>query len=440
MNGDDRAALRIGAMDRAIGAFGAVAPISLHVVVDLDTRLDPVRLEDAWQMLGRRLPILRAWTDLSHRREHWSVDAELGAVVVVEDGDEAPELSPGPVEAAVLRAELDLAAGAATRLMLVGRGPRHRLVLTTSHALIDGWSAGEVLAGLATLYRTRSVDRLAVAADARPRRIEDVLEVSGLSATNRALVAGRYARRWFSPARSAHPVPHSTSPAPGYAGADVTEALRALRPEQRRQGWRTTAVLLALLARAWATVFDDEASRGGSRGQDASGWQLTSDLRRELGVPGGLGNLSGTEPVLLRGVHGRPLSTVIADAHRAIGGLASTWPGLGAALAAMAADALPAAVLERATAVTLERVASLGYGRSLSNVGVWPTTVEDWGDATLQRALFVPSLPDPRWPTIVLLGAAGRTWLTMRTHTHGVSVDDVTHLGEAMVTDARSAG
>ncbi len=429
--------LRISSIDRAMANFAMTTPISFHLVLDFDAPLHLGQLESAWQRLGQRFPILRAYANFADGPTHWALDPVLPVVNEVDDEMADPGAPwAGPNELRVIRDDISLADGSPCRLTAIRRGSQHRLVWTANHALMDGSSTVFVVEGLATLYRECVVGRpTQTVADARSRCLEDVLAASGLNAVNQRLVAMRYAGRWTGPDRSDHPPASSVSTAPGYAGADVTEALRSTHHERRRRGWTTSAVLIALLARAWNRVFDVGTSTTGT-----SGWQVASNLRVELGVSAGIGNMSGTEPLTLHSVDRRPLADVIDEANRELRGVGSGWPGLGAALSVMQSSALPAEVLRRIATTSLGRVTALGYGRSFSNVGPWPRSIEDWAGPRLHRGFYLPAFTDPRLTTVVAYDVAGRAWISMRTHALGISVLDVANLGSTMVADAAAAG
>ena len=77
-------------------------------------------------------------------------------------------------------------------------------------------------------------------------------------------------------------------------------------------------------------------------------------------------------------------------------------------------------------------------GRSLTNIGRWPDSAEDWGPVRATRGFFQPSFDDASFSVFAVQTVAGRTWMSSRTHACGTSVDDVERLGAAMIDDARS--
>ena len=435
--------LRVGSLDRAVVALAATTSITNDIVLDFDAELDPSALASAWQRLGRRYPILRGRADLDSGAAEWSVDDELPPVVFAEeDPAHCQTPLPGPAERRAFGNPSRPHEGGLCRLAAITRGSAHRLVWSCSHALMDGTSSAAVVGALAALYR----DAVAGvspnnAVDRRSRLLEDLLHERGPDVVTRSMVLARYAASWLQPERSDHPVPRSVSPAAGYAGADISDAISALDRDRRRYGWRTSAVILALLARAWNRVFDD-----GSTPTGTSGWQVASNLRVVLGGPPGTGgsagpgNMSATDRLTLHSVDRQRLWSVIAEANREFGRLESRWLGLGGALAAMQAATLSAASLRRMTTTALHRVVALGWGRSFSNIGPWPREIESWANVTMLRSYFVPASADPRWITVAAYGQSGRTFVSMRTHRRGISADDVTHLAESMNSDARSAG
>lgn len=438
--GPDYSGVPIGAVDKAVAAMATLSPMFIHVVVDLGGELDLARLNDEWEKMGQAIPTLRAIGDPFARSAAWGARADVEPLVVVSEDAGHVSPSPGPQELALLSTCPNLAVHGPTRLAVIKRnqpggvGETHRLIWSINHVLVDGWSASALVAELAIRYSDRQPqERLSSNSALRPVRLEDAV-AARLDRTTRLLVANQYARKWVAPKRSAHVVANSVSATPGYATIDVTEAVEALGPHRLRFGWRATAVLLALLARAWGSVFGSPPS-----GSAIDGWQAASNLRPQLGLQGGLGNLSGTEPLQLFGVSSKPLFSVIDDAHRALSALASGWPGLGAGLAAIDSAMLPEELFSSAVLTSFKRSATLGYGRSLSNLGAWPTQIARWGDAQATSCVLVPPMSDPRWSTFLVLGLAGRVQIALLTHDVGVSATDAEALGAHIIADARAS-
>ncbi|WP_430332880.1 amino acid adenylation domain-containing protein [Rhodococcus sp. ACT016] len=130
----------------------------VQLVLELHGDVDPARLRRAGEMLLERHPNLRT---------AFVADTAAGPVQVVQDHVVArwTEVDVSRQDAGMRRTELDrmLRADRATRFdparapllswMLVTTGPeRHRLVLTSHHLLLDGWSMPLLLRELVVLY------------------------------------------------------------------------------------------------------------------------------------------------------------------------------------------------------------------------------------------------------------------------------------------------
>ncbi|MFW6720824.1 amino acid adenylation domain-containing protein [Streptomyces sp. MAR4 CNY-716] len=131
---------------------------TVQFVLGLDGPLDPARLRASWEALLARHGALRA---SFHRRASGEAVQLIAREVRLpwREADLTDTSGPDPAArlgklAAEERAErLNLAAPPLLRLLLVRLGERHhRLVMTTHHILMDGWSMPVLLGELSALY------------------------------------------------------------------------------------------------------------------------------------------------------------------------------------------------------------------------------------------------------------------------------------------------
>lgn len=428
-----RVDLAVGGLDRAVAVLGLSASAWSQLTVDFDRELDHDALSRAWRLVGTRFPIVRGVVDLAAGDSTFRLRGSVPPIDPLVEDPEHMGVQPGPVELAASPVEVPIEEGPLVRVVLVQRSAGPRLVWFGNHVLHDGASMLDAVATLAHYYREIVAGREPdVVVDGRRRTADALIARCDLGVANLSLIATRHARRWSRQRESDHP-PHRSTGRRGYAVADITEVLTVTEHERRRRGWRTSAVLLALLARAWNRVYTDLEPR-----TTTSGWQIASDVRTELGMEGGLGNFSTTEPVALGHVDESTLESVVGEANREISGLASTHPGVGAAIAAAGGRDMPWPLFVDAMRVSMRRAGALRFGRSLTNIGRWPGDAEDWGPAQVTRGFFEPSFDDALFSVFAVQTVAGRTWMSTRTHACGTSVADVERLGAAMIDDARS--
>lgn len=429
---DQRVDLAVGGLDRSVAVLGLEASAWSQLTVDFDRELDHEALSRAWTLVGTRFPIVRGVVDLAAGDTEFRLRERVPPIDrLVEDRDHTG-VQPGPVELAASPVDVPIEQGPLVRVVLVQRSAGPRLIWFGNHVLHDGASMLDAVSTLARYYREivsgRDPD---VLVDDRRRTADALIARCDLGAVNLSLIATRHVRRWSRQPRSDHP-PHRSTSRRGYAVADITEALTVSEWERRRRGWRASALLLALLARAWNRVYADGEPCA------TSGWQVASDVRTELEMVGGLGNFSTTEPVALAHVDESTLASVVGEANRELAGLASTRPGVGAAIAAASGRDMPWPLFVDAMRASMRRAGSLRFGRSLTNIGRWPVAAEDWGPAQATRGFFEPSFDDASFSVFAVQTVAGRTWMSTRTHACGTSVADVERLGAAMTDDARS--
>ncbi|AUH39244.1 non-ribosomal peptide synthetase [Streptomyces sp. CMB-StM0423] len=131
---------------------------TVQFMLDVDGPLDHRRFRAAWAGLLARHPALRA---SFHRRPSGEAVQLITREVALPWRDADLSALPGPDALAETQAladaerarPIDLAAAPLLRLLLARLGEeRHRLVVTTHHILIDGWSMPILLRELAAVY------------------------------------------------------------------------------------------------------------------------------------------------------------------------------------------------------------------------------------------------------------------------------------------------
>jgi hypothetical protein len=411
-------------MDRALRELSRLSTGWFHLVVDIDDAPESELLEEAWQRVGRWHPALRALSEMDGRSS-WLLAPRLPLLEQRREVDgHDHELDPGEVELDVITSAGAFDGGPLARLTIVERDRGARLVLSVHHVLADAASGLELFDRLRLSYLDVVDGREPSGeVDGRTRVVESLMATSSVGVLAQFAAIARHMGRWWGVAPSTHAVPNEEGREGGYGVADVSRIVE-LSPHLRRvRGWRTSAVLLGLLSRAWRDVF-------GAQVAGPDGWQVASDLRRELGGVGGIGNFSSTEPLTIRDP-GAGVDAVVDEVDRELGGLASTWPGL-AIPSAMTAMSWSSGEISATSNITIGQVERLRYTRSFSNVGPVPDRLGDWGTTRATALRYAPAMVDPRWVTIAFQGFRGRTLMTMRTHHRGISNDGVSRLGDHM--------
>ena len=418
-------------MDRALASLARVSSGWFHLVIDLDAEPDAAALDAAWEWAGRWHPALRARALLEDRRV-WDLAPAMEPVMWCTETLPADGPGPGPAEVEAMAGGGDLDGGPVARWSVVRRGGSARLVLSLHHVIADAASGLELADRVRATYVGLLDGRApSTAIDGRPRIVEDVLERTRLGPMGRAAAVQRHAARWWGLRPSTHPVASDPGVDGGYAVIDVSRVVVASAEARHARGWRVSAVLLGLLARAWRRVLIEGSD---TRLGGPDGWQVASDLRRELAVGGGIGNFSSTEPLTLHDPDASVVD-VVDEVNRALGGLASTWPGV-AIPSAVASTSLPWTTMQTASQRSIAQVLRLRYTRSFSNVGPVSPTLADWGPARGWRVRYAPAMVDPAWVTVVAQGFGADTFLTMRTHASGISEALASRMEAAMVTEA----
>ncbi|MFH2009902.1 MAG: condensation domain-containing protein, partial [bacterium] len=311
------------APDRAMYAIGKHQPSSIHVRVDLHGLLDAERLALAWRRLPELHPILGCTLPHPALRPRWrpgrSAPREL-----VETSETAPSQTeaPGPAELRLLNEALDVRRGPPARLALLRRpDATHRLLLSVHHAAMDARATVNVANAVNELYGALARHpEIELAPDYSLRTMREVFRQQGVRSKQRRRLARGQQGREGRIGKSRHRDPR---PQKGiaYRRGTVTyrewilepDVLAGLSPRRQEAGWTLNDVLLGLLAWSWA-----RALGAGEHKRKMSAWLATADARPWFGVQGGLGNLSGLEPVGLPGVEQADPSGAVAIAHSAM--------------------------------------------------------------------------------------------------------------------------
>ncbi len=236
---------------------------------------------------------------------------------------------------------------------------------------------------------------------------------------------------------STHPQPTATDIDDDLGFVDCAVALDALelRAAQRSgpgSGWSRNPVLLALLERAWGAVIGDEPLDPPN-----SNWLVAVDARRAFGSTRGVGNLSGLEPVSLRGGVCDDRDSFAHAAADALRGLRRPGTGMIAELAASWAGRDAGPVLNAGIRVLFTtRAPELRLHRIFSHLDRIPDSLAEWGDAT---GTGVHWMPDPRIvpPIVAAMSTTffGRTVLTVVASTCACSQPTANRLVEHLVHD-----
>ncbi len=293
-----------------------IGALSVH----LAGALDADRLAAVWRQLLARHEVLRTaflWDGLDAPVQVVRADVALPWSVQDWSG-----LSPQAQEDAFkahLEAErargFDLASAPLFRLLLVRLGAdRWRLVMTSHHIILDGWSLAVLLEEMATLYRAHGESAPAPLPPAVPFR-RHVAEVLAIDAQE----SERYWRERLADLQAAAG-PDLLAPAhdrPGEgARASVTAALDATATRALRDTARTLQVTLpSLLMAAWALILQ----RYGGREEVVFG---VAQAGRGPGNARGVGLYLGVQPLRLSLPASARLRTWLAQVHAAVQSLA----------------------------------------------------------------------------------------------------------------------
>ncbi|MFC0531307.1 non-ribosomal peptide synthetase [Phytohabitans kaempferiae] len=235
------------------GYDGGADPYLVQLAVDLTGDLDPVRLRLAVEGLLARRPNLRAafrWTETT--KPVAVIPGRVDVPWQVRDlsGEADPFAAAAAVAAREREAPFDLSGAPLFRFQLLRLGrtgdpgqQRHRLLVTTHHILLDGWSNALLVRELIALYKAGG-DRSALPAPAPYREYLAWLagrdRGTGLDAWRRALDGVRPCTPFTSAAR------------PAEGTGEVTRTVEGDRLAELARGRGVT--LNTVVRCAWATV------------------------------------------------------------------------------------------------------------------------------------------------------------------------------------------
>ncbi len=347
---------------------------------------------------------------------------------------------PGPtsVRARIVALPLDPVAGPTCRAVLVHAGDRSRLVLGLHHAVGDGRALLCLLDDLRLLYLGLDADdHPVVDVDWSPRTARGCWTPTASTGSRGARMTRDAVDRWSTLQPSTHLEPTATDIDNDLGFVDCAVALdpfelRAAQSSAPDSGWPRNAVLLALLERAWGAVMGEEGGRASN-----SDWLVAVDARRAFGTTKGVGNLSGLEPVCLRGGACEDRSSLAHATGDALRGLRRPGAGLIAELAASWAGRDAGPVLNSGIRVLFAtRAPELRLHRIFSHLDRIPDSLAEWGDAT---GTGVHWMPDPRIvrPIVAAMSTTflGRTVLTIVASTRTCSQATADELAEHVVHD-----
>jgi hypothetical protein len=400
--------LQISPTERGLIELGQTSPTDIHLLIDLDPSLDLRLLEGAWAVLITRHPVL----SMRPEGREWVPGPAPPLLEVVWDDRiwSVPERG----------------GTAALRVGPMGTGTR--IAISADHAAVDGRALLQLADELRTVYATLAAGGVPDdSPDTAPRSL-GALVGDKVSFADRIRVATDGFARWSRLPGSSHIDPAPVMPDTArveVAAAEVADVLERLRPHREAGGWSTDGALVGLLTLAWADVFGHEP--GGP-----SGWLLATDLRPFFGLAGGMGNLSGTEPVVIPEHQMDTTPGAVSAASEAVDSVRSLWPGAGPEVLAGFYRWMPATVAGQAARWSFEAVRGLRYTRILSNLGRAPEGLAQWSGAEAKRVVFVPPLATPPYVSLMLLTVGESSLLTARVGGDWFTADHMAAVAEAM--------
>jgi NRPS condensation-like uncharacterized protein len=409
--------------DRSMAILDRTSPVAFHVIWDLLGPVDLDALDHAWQNLATVHPILGCNTDIDVD-SRWRPGRELPPIGRVDMGRAGRVDQLTAVE---LSRALDLNREAVVRLSAIKMADGYRFVLAAHHAAFDGVASVLLLEDLRRLYLGRLSDaREPPRADMSPRTVEGLIGNESLPFLRRQGVVARGVDRWRRLPPSTHIDPSSGPPgaATDYVTFEVGTVLAAFEERRRRNNWSVDAVLIGVLESAWAETFGS--------GKGASVWLVAQDLRPGLGVHRGVGNLSGAEPIAIRNPHVRPVELLIEQAAAEMAITKSNSPGLGPELMARSWRWMPPPVLNRGVEWMIRDGLRNRYTRTLSNLGRLPSSLNDWGHASMATIRFLGPMAKGPYTSFIAFAHGSSSWLTVRVSESWLTRADAAQLGGAM--------
>ncbi|MGH8927550.1 MAG: hypothetical protein ACRDWH_04325 [Acidimicrobiia bacterium] len=410
--------------DRSMALLDRISPVTFHVIWDLAGPLELAALAQSWQTLAAVHPILACTVDVSVDTSWHPRTEPLPWRLVEIRGEQVEDLTVREV-----RSPLDLA-GSSVRLTALAARDRVRLILAAHHAAFDGVASVLLIEDLRRIYRDliSPAGRSTLPTDDSPRTVAETIRRTGLPVPEQWAVATRSLDRWRRQPPSTHAAPSPKEPAvtaAGYETIDLGPALKALDERRRRDSWPVDAMLVGVLESAWAEVF-------GPGGPGSSVWLVASDIRPALGITGGVGNLSGAEPVAIERPGQRPVSRVIEQAAAAMATWKSGFPGLGPELMARTWSWLPPTILNQGVEKMIRTGQRLRHTRTLSNVGRLPASISDWGPVAMDRIHFLGPMSRGPYTSFVAFSHGSSSLLTTRTSPDWLTSSHVTEFRKAI--------
>jgi hypothetical protein len=418
--------------DRSMAILDRTSPVAFHVIWDLLGRVDLEALDRAWQDLATVHPILGCSTDIDVD-SRWRPGRELPPIRLVDEQSERASFpseggSVDQLTADELAPPMSLNRGAVVRLSAMKTIDGFRFVLAAHHAAFDGVASVLLLEDLRRLY----VGRISQAhepppPDMSPRTVEGLIRSESFPLLKRQGVVARGLDRWRRLPPSAHVDPSAGPPgaATDYVTFEVGTVLAAYEEQRRRRNWSVDAVLIGVLEAAWTETFGS--------GKGPSVWLVAADLRPGFGVHRGVGNLSGAEPVAIRNPHVRPVELLIEQAAAEMAISKSNSPGLGPELMARSWGWMPPQVLNRGTEWMIRNGLRNRHTRTLSNLGRLPSSLNDWGHASMATIRFVGPMSKGPYTSFIAFAHGSSSWLTVRvsegwlTKAHAVQLEHAMH-------------
>ena len=279
--------------DRALALIDRRSRMTYHLVVELSGRVEPELLAAAWGAAGERHAILRSVVDPRRSGARWRPGDARPSFAAL--GDAGTDRSSSGVVSELVERSLSVESGPVAQLSLVQCEDGDVLVISAHHAAIDGPAAlmlaDELRSDCWRLDQGAEPDRRP---DPTPRTLGEAVDRAGLDVRTRRAALAEAVGRWSDVSRSGHAeprLPQRPAAERHTLPAAATEAISTLRATGR---WSVTGSLLLASDLAWDVAFGDPSSD-----DRWSAWLITADLRRRLSMAGGLGNLSGVEPIAL---------------------------------------------------------------------------------------------------------------------------------------------
>lgn len=380
-----------GAADRAMAVLDNISSVGFEAIVEIRGMLDIEALGLAWARLASRHPILTC----VRREDRWlprsppPFGEEVGS----------PRHDQPPI---------------ALRVARIDDG--WRLTMMCNHVAFDGTASKILLGDLRNEYVGVLDGRIEDSLDLAPRTLEALAPEPDWRTA--AVAALRGTAAWWQTPVSTHVDPGSlpVGPAEDHAVIELGSILAELAPLRRKYRWSVDAVLVGVLEKSWAEVF------GGPEAE--SSWLVAHDLRPALGVSRGIGNLSAAAGVSIANPTA-DLVDVIDEVEATIASQSDDLFTAGSAIGTWGS----AVVIGLGQMLRLSR--RLRAHRTVSNVGQLGDSLDDWGDAHLDRLWFVGPLADPPFTSFIATGHGSSTLISMRVSPGWLTADHAVAIEQA---------